>query len=99
MNSIYDFCNEETQSLNYLKRRLLEEDVDERAEEEDYNSLNPKKPKLTWTTALHNKFLEAIDFIGLESKPSDLIKLLMLNVLLIINGCANYERLSVYAFN
>ena len=28
----------------------------------------PKKPKLVWTTSLHNIFLEAVHTIGLESK-------------------------------
>lgn len=31
-------------------------------------SSSPKKPKLVWTDSLHNRFLEAIRKIGLDSK-------------------------------
>ncbi|VAI80924.1 unnamed protein product [Triticum turgidum subsp. durum] len=32
-----------------------------------------RKPRMTWTIALHNKFLEAINQIGLDSKNSHLV--------------------------
>ncbi|GMH29551.1 hypothetical protein Nepgr_031394 [Nepenthes gracilis] len=34
------------------------------------NNNNPKKPKVVWTTMLHNQFLEAISKIGLDSMAS-----------------------------
>lgn len=32
------------------------------------NATAPKKPKVAWTDSLHNRFLQAIRHIGLESK-------------------------------
>ncbi|KAJ8448689.1 hypothetical protein Cgig2_010576 [Carnegiea gigantea] len=65
LHSTTSSLNEERLFLNYPKRNLLEDHQDGEDKNEDRNFLmNRKKPKLIWTTALHNKFLEAIRIIG-----------------------------------
>ena len=69
LHSTTSSLNEERLFLNYPKRNLLEDHQDGEDKNEDRNFLmNRKKPKLIWTTALHNKFLEAIRIIGPNSK-------------------------------
>lgn len=53
------------------KRKVLEE-VEGDEEEDNDDSPVLKKPKLVWTDELHNRFLQAIGYLGIESKFSRL---------------------------
>ena len=60
------FENKRKQSLQKAKRIALEEM--EKDEEENYDSSVLKKPKLTWTNELHDRFLQAIKVLGIDGK-------------------------------
>ena len=61
------FENKRKQSLQKAKRIALEE-TEKDEEEENYDSSVLKKPKLTWTNELHDRFLQAIKVLGIDSK-------------------------------
>ena len=61
------FENTRKQSHQKAKRKVPEE-TDKDEEEEDYDSSVLKKPKLIWTNELHNRFLQAIKLLGIDSK-------------------------------
>ena len=60
------FENKRKQSLQKAKIIALEEM--EKDEEENYDSSVLKKPKLTWTNELHDRFLQAIKVLGIDGK-------------------------------
>ena len=60
------FENKRKQSLQKAKRIALEEM--EKDEEENYDSSVLKKPKVTWTNELHDRFLQAIKVLGIDGK-------------------------------
>lgn len=56
--------NEEKESKTNSKRKASKRGKDELEEE---NATAPKKAKVVWTNSLHNRFLQAIRHITLES--------------------------------
>lgn len=61
------FENKRKQSLQKGKR-IAPEETEKDEEEENYDSSVLKKPKLTWTNELHDRFLQAIKVLGIDSK-------------------------------
>lgn len=49
------------------KRKELE-DIDKDKGDDSVKSTVPKKPKLIWTNELHDRFLQAIRILGIDSK-------------------------------
>jgi hypothetical protein len=64
---IQSFENKRQRSHRKAKRKVPE--AMEKDEEEDNDDATViKKPKLIWTNDLHNRFLEAIGVLGIDSK-------------------------------
>uniref|UniRef100_A0A7N2MD57 Two-component response regulator n=2 Tax=Quercus lobata TaxID=97700 RepID=A0A7N2MD57_QUELO len=68
------FENKRKQSLQKAKRIALEE-TEKDEEEENHDSSVLKKPKLTWTNELHDRFLQAIKVLGIDrAHPKKILK-------------------------
>jgi hypothetical protein len=64
---IQSFENKRKQSHRKAKRKVLEA-MEKDKEEDNDDSTVLKKPKLIWTNDLHNRFLQAIRVLGIDSK-------------------------------
>lgn len=59
--------HEEQHGKKDPKRKALKKGIENDHEGDQDNAAAPKKAKVVWTTSLHNRFLQAIRHIGLES--------------------------------
>ncbi|XP_022714813.1 two-component response regulator ORR21-like [Durio zibethinus] len=57
--------DEKNNTKRRSKRKASRKDKDDQQEEEEIAS-SPRKGKVVWTNSLHNQFLEALRYIGLE---------------------------------
>lgn len=64
---IQSFENKRKQRHRKAKRKVPEA-MEKDKEEDNDDSTVLKKPKLTWTNDLHNRFLQAIRVLGIDSK-------------------------------
>lgn len=70
--------NEEATNKKESKRKSPKKEGCDEKNGENSQSSSQKRPKIVWTNSLHNRFLEAIRSIGLESKYYLLFSLLFL---------------------
>ena len=68
-NEVESLMNEEKHNKRDSKRKTLKK-ANEGNGKEKSETVAPKKAKVIWTSALHNRFLEAARKIGLESKKA-----------------------------
>lgn len=64
------FVNGVNQSRRDSKKKASKRPIIQDGENDSSDAVLPKRRKIVWTSALHNRFLEAVRKIGLESKRS-----------------------------
>ncbi|KAE8774227.1 Two-component response regulator ARR12 [Hordeum vulgare] len=65
--------------------------------ESTHSSTTQKKPRVAWTTELHNKFLEAINQIGLEeASPNKILELMNVDYLTRNNIASHLQKHRLY---
>ncbi|XP_039062586.1 two-component response regulator ARR1-like [Hibiscus syriacus] len=66
----------ERRNLRNVKRKRSDETQDDKEEDKD-GSVIQKKPKLIWTDELHNRFLRAVEMLGIdEAHPKKILELM-----------------------
>ncbi|KAJ8438292.1 hypothetical protein Cgig2_003755 [Carnegiea gigantea] len=81
-----------------MKRRLFEDDSEpERIQELEYLTATHKRPRLVWTSDLHNRFLEAINAIGYHRAfPKKILQYMNVPGLTRENVASHLQKYRVY---
>ncbi|CAK9160988.1 unnamed protein product [Ilex paraguariensis] len=89
--------NEGRQIKKEPKRKCPRKDDDDNNEEDNVDSATPKRAKVVWTNALHNRFLEAIRSVGLErAVPKKILELMKVPGLTRENVASHLQKYRIF---